>query len=132
MKSITNPKGQGIQTPTATTTAGGENRRDAQKRHRVEAVFWIIGMIIFIASCFVMHFHPQPYPFDLATTQTVQHLGAPSWLLAMINFPSVLNDPIPSAVALSMWVVGMLLISLVRRVRRLPALTWVMAAVFLL
>ncbi|GAC1300079.1 MAG: hypothetical protein NVSMB27_40420 [Ktedonobacteraceae bacterium] len=132
MSRTTHPRGQGKQTPTTTTTAGGENRRDAQKRHLVEATLWIIGMMIFVASCFVVHFHPRPYPFDLSTTQTVQNLGTPSWLLAMINFPSVLNDPIPSAVALSMWVVGMLLISLVRRVRRLPALTWVMAAVFLL
>jgi len=131
MKSITNPKGQGIQTPTATTTAGGENRRDAQKRHRVEAVFWIIGMIIFIASCFAVHSHPQPYPFDLSTTHTVQNLGTPSWLLAMINFPSFLNDPIPSAVALIAWCVGLLLVGLVRRIRKLPATNWIMAAIFL-
>src|SRR5438132_827037 len=43
MRRTTNPQGQGIQTPTATTTAGGENRRDAQKRHRIEAIFWIVG-----------------------------------------------------------------------------------------
>jgi membrane-associated phospholipid phosphatase len=132
MHSTTNPRGQGIQAPTSTTTAGGENRRDARKRHLVEATLWIIGMILFIASCFAVHFHPQPYPFDLSTTHTVQNLGAPSWLLAMINFPSFLDDPIPSAVALAIWVVGLLLVALVRRIRRLPALPWVMDAIFLL
>src|SRR5216684_9080232 len=131
MKSITNPKGQGIQTPTATTTAGGESRRDAQKRHRVEAVFWIICMIIFIASCFAVHSHPQPYPFDLSITHTVQSMEIPSWLLAVINFPSVLNNPIPSAVALIAWCVGLLLVGLVRRIRKLPATNWIMAAIFL-
>jgi membrane-associated phospholipid phosphatase len=133
MSSTTNPRGQGIPAPTSTTTtAGGENRRDARKRHRVEATLWIIGMLIFMASCVVIHFHPQPYPFELATTQTVQHLGAPSWLLALINFPSFLNDPIPSAVALSVWVVGLLLVALVRRIRKIPAANWVMSAIFLL
>jgi len=50
----------------------------------------------------------------------------------MINFPSFLNDPIPSAVALSVWVVGLLLVALARRIRKLPAATWFMAAIFLL
>jgi hypothetical protein len=32
---------KGIQGPTAEITAGGKDRRDVRKRHRVEAIFWI-------------------------------------------------------------------------------------------
>src|SRR5437764_5091673 len=131
MRSTTNPQGQGMQTPTATTTAGGENRRDAQRRHRIEGVLWVVGFIILLITYFIIHAHPQPYPIDLSTTETVQHAHIPSWLLAIINFPSVLNDPIPSAVALAVWFVGLLLIGFVRRVRQLLATTWFMSVILL-
>jgi hypothetical protein len=74
MHSTTNPKGQELQTPTDVATAGGENKVYAQRRYRIEAILWSIGMVIFIASCVIIHFHPQPYPFDIATTQAVQGL----------------------------------------------------------
>ena len=50
MQHTTNPHGQGIEKPTSITTAGGENRQDAQKRHRLEATLWIIGLLALIAS----------------------------------------------------------------------------------
>jgi membrane-associated phospholipid phosphatase len=131
MHSTTNPKGKGIQTPAVTTTTGGQNQRDAQKRHRVEAIIWTIGMMIFILSCFAVHAHPQPYPFDLSTTHTVQNLGIPPWLLAVINFPSILNNPTPSTIALSLWFIGLLVVGFVRLLRTLPALSWFLAAIFL-
>ena len=33
-----------------------------------------------IVSCFVIHFHPQPYSIDLATTYAVQSLHLWPWL----------------------------------------------------
>src|SRR5438105_1559520 len=131
MSSTTHPKG--MQPPTATTTAGGENRQDARRRHRVEIILWALGLVVFSASCFVIHTHPQPYPFDLSTTQTVQGLHLWSWVNPMLNFPSLLNDPIPSAVALSLWFVGMLLVALTFRLKHKDwtALSWLQAAIFL-
>lgn len=131
MSSTTNPKGQGLQIPTDQTTAGGENRRDAQKRYRIQAVFWCIGLLIFIASCIVIHFHPRPYPFDVATTQTVQGLHLWPWLNSLIQLPSVLNNPIPSTVALTVWCVGLVVVGFVRFLRKLPAALWFMAGIFL-
>lgn len=131
MQRTTNPQGQGMQTPTATTTAGGENRQDAQKRHRIEATLWIIGMLVFIASCLVIHAHPKPYSFDLSTTHTVQSWYLAPWLLTLIVIPSLVNDPIASAVALSIWVFGLILIGLVRHLRKLPAFTWITAGIFM-
>jgi membrane-associated phospholipid phosphatase len=55
----------------------------------------------------------------------------PGWLLAVLNFPSTLNDPIPSAVALTVWVVGILLVGYIRYRRKLPAASWFQAGIFL-
>ncbi|GAC1635716.1 MAG: hypothetical protein NVS4B7_21790 [Ktedonobacteraceae bacterium] len=131
MYKTTNPQGQGMQTPTANTTAGGENRQDAQRRHRVEAVLWTLGMILFIVSCFVIHFHPKPYAIDLTATHGVQALPLPSWLIAVLEFPSTLNNPIPSAIALTFWIVMMAVVGLVRHFRKSPAATWLLASVAL-
>ncbi len=129
MSSTTNPKG--IQTPTETTTAGGENRQDARKRHRIEAVCWVLGLIVFIIACVIIHLHPQPYSVDLSTTEAVQHANTPTPILDVVNFPSLLNNPIPSAAALIVWVVGLLVIGLIARLRCSAAVLWVMSAVFL-
>src|SRR5713226_5042433 len=93
MRRTTHP--WGIQTPSARTTAGGENREDAWHRHRVEAILWGIGAFIFIVSCVIIHAHPQPYTFDLATTQFVQGLLLPAWLHTLLVFPSLFNNPLP-------------------------------------
>ena len=131
MYAKTNPKGQGLQVPTDRTTAGGEDRGDARKRYRIEAVFWTIGMIVFIASCFIIHFHPQPYPIDIAATQTVQGLHLWPWLITALQFPSELNNPIPSTVAIIAWFVGLLAVGLVRWISKLPAVLWFLSGIFL-
>src|SRR5439155_10178491 len=77
MFKTTNPQAKGMQTPTAATTAGGENRQDAQKRYRIQGILWFIGLIIFIASCLVIHSHPALYPIDLSATETAQGLHLP-------------------------------------------------------
>lgn len=129
MASTTNPKG--MQTPTATTTAGGENRQDAQKRHHIESIFVVLGLFVFLASGFVIHAHPKPYSFDLAAAQAVQGIHYPGWLEAVLKFPSVLNDPVPSAVALISWFVFMMVMALIFRLRRKSPATWLLAGVFL-
>lgn len=132
MAKTTNPKGQGKQTPTATRTAGGEKRKDAQKRHRVEIILWFVGLIIFAVSCVIIHSHPQPYPIDLETTHTVQALPTPQWIVTIIELPSnKINNPVPAAIILSVWFVVLMLIGLVRYLRKLPAATWFQSAIFL-
>ena len=129
MHTTSNPKG--MQRPTANTTAGGESRHDAQKQYKVEHILWIVGLVIFIISCFVIHTHPQPYPFDLATTQSVQAFPVPTWMNAILEFPSTLNDPLPSTIAIVAWVVFMLLMALISQFRRKSPLGWLQAAIFL-
>ncbi|MBV9228241.1 MAG: phosphatase PAP2 family protein [Chloroflexi bacterium] len=126
MHGITNPKG--IQTPTASITAGGEKRQDVQRRHRVEVVLWIIGLIIFIISCFVIHAHPKPYAFDLAATEAAQGAHLWPWVDPVLKFPSILNNPLPSIIALGCWFVGMMVMALIFRLRGKSPLGWVLPA----
>lgn len=129
MHEMTHP--QGIQTPTSTLTAGGEHRQDAQRRHRIEAFLWSVGVIIFMLTCFAIHAHPQPYTIDLAATQTVQGLPLPGWLAAVLTFPSMLNNPLPSLIAVVSWLVFLLIMALINKLRGASAATWLQAALFL-
>ncbi|HZS79774.1 MAG TPA: phosphatase PAP2 family protein [Ktedonobacteraceae bacterium] len=122
---------KGMQPPTTTTTAGGEERSGARKRHTVEAVLWVVGLIVFVIACVIMHGHPRPYPFELSLTETLQGIHFPSWLVAIFDFPSAVNQPIPSAIALAVWFFGMLIVGFVKRHRQKPAALWFLSAGFL-
>jgi membrane-associated phospholipid phosphatase len=110
MKSTTHPKS--LQTPTATTTAGGENRQGVHKRHIIEAIVWGIGFLVLIVASVMVHSHPGPWPFDLQTTLSVQHLHLWPWVQACLTFVDAFNDPIPVLIALVIWFIGL---SLFRR-----------------
>jgi undecaprenyl-diphosphatase len=129
MYSTTNQKG--MQVPTAEITAGSENRRDARKRHRVEAICWIIGLIILVASCFIFHAHPQPFPIDIAVTQALTPLQDVHWASTILQIPSFMNDTYSAIITLLVWLIGMLVIGEVRRRRGKSAVLWFQSAIFL-
>ena len=120
-----------MQTPTATTTAGGENRKDARNRHRVAVLLWVIGLIVLVISCFIIHAHPQPYPVDIATTQTLTQIQDVHWASTLLQFPGILNDPLPSAIVLTILFLGMLLTGAIFRLRGKLPNRWLQVAVFL-
>jgi undecaprenyl-diphosphatase len=104
MENVTHPKGlMGEQIPANAQTAGGENKRDVHKRHIVEVTLWVVGFLLLVWSVVMVRMHPGPWPIDLETTRTLQswHLWPP--LRDFVGFISSLNDPIPSTVALVLW-----------------------------
>lgn len=129
MYSTTNPKG--MQELGATTTAGGENKEDARNRHRIEAILWIMGLIVLVASCFIFHAHPQPFPFDLAVTQALTPLQDMHWANTILQVPSFMNDTYTAIILLSVLFIGMLVTGEVRRRRGMPAVLWFQSAIFL-
>jgi len=129
MYSTTNQKG--IKAPTAEITVGGENRRNARNQHRVEAIFWIIGLIILLASCFIFRAHPQPFPIDIAVTQALTPLQDVHWANTILQIPSFMNDTYTSVIMLSILFIGMLVIGEVRRRRRTSSVLWFQSAIFL-
>ena len=115
-----------------TPQVGSKNRQNA-RCYLVGMMLWCIGVIVFIVSCFVIHAHPGPYSFDLATTEAVQgwHPFA-SWVNPVLEFPSALHNPVPAYIALGVWLVMLLLGTLILRLRglRMAALLWLLSAVF--
>src|SRR6266852_4216855 len=129
MYSTTNLKG--MQAPTATTTAGGENRKEARNRHCIEVLLWVLGLIVLVISCFIIHGHPQPYPADIATTQTLTQIQDVHWASTILRFPGILNDPLPSAIALTIWFLGILLMGAICKLRGKSPIRWLQVAIFL-
>ena len=97
----------GMQTPNATTTAGGENRQFAHRRHIIEAILWCVGFIVLLVASVMVRRHPGPWPFDLRTTISVQHTYFPAWFATCFIVVDRLNDPIPAVIALVVWLIGL-------------------------
>jgi membrane-associated phospholipid phosphatase len=125
------PESTGMQPASATRTAGGEDRQDSRRRYRIQFGLWCVALLVFLATCVIIHGHPKPYSFDLSIAETVQGLKEPVWLRDVEIFPSILNNPMPSTVNLSTWFVGMLFIALIFRLRGRSPLVWVQSALFL-
>jgi membrane-associated phospholipid phosphatase len=129
MYNTTNP--EGIPTPTAATTLSGEKREGMLKRYRVVALLWGIGLLIYVVSCFIIHAHPQPYPFDLAVTQALTPLQDVRWANTILQIPTFMNDTYTAIAMAAVLFVGLVLIGEVRRRRGKSAILWFESAIFL-
>src|ERR1700724_3303503 len=117
---------RGTQLPINTTAASAQ-RVDVRLRP-IPVVIFILGVIILTFSAFMVHAHPQPYPIDLQTTGAAQSLKLPPVVVNSINFVSAVNDPAPSLIALGAWLVGLLFIGLVARLRGKSPVKWIESA----
>ena len=129
MYNATNP--EGIPTPTAATTLSGEKREVTLKRYRVVALLWGIGLLIYVVSCFIIHAHPQPFPFDLAVTQALTPLQDVRWANTLLQIPGIMNDTLEDIIITSVLFVALLLIGEIRRRRGKSAILWFESALFL-
>jgi len=129
MYNTTNP--EGIPTPTTATTLSGKKREDTLKRFRVAAIVWGIGLLLFVVTCFIIHGHPQPFPFELAITQALTPLQDVPWANTLIHIPGFMNDTYTAIVMLSVLFVWMLLTGEVRRRQEKIAVLWFESAIFL-
>ena len=98
-----------------TTTSSGENRRDTHKRHIIEAILWVIGLIILVVASVLIHAHPGPWPVELAFSRTVQHLPYWSWVPPLLNFIGTFNNPTPTGIVLGIVFTAMLLLGWYRQ-----------------
>src|SRR5438270_5633562 len=113
------------------TLAGGVKHRSAHTRRNVAIILWLIGFMAFLVASVMVRFHPAPWPLDLQTTITLQHLPLPSWLIPLIGWPSTAGNPIPSVIYPSVWFVVLSLIGVVVRLRGGSPIPWLVAAIFL-
>src|SRR6266853_5080992 len=122
MYNATNP--DGIPTPTAATTLSGDKREGLLKRYRVLALLWGIGLLIYVVSCFIIHAHPQPFPFDLAVTQALTPLQDVRWANTILQIPTFMNDTYTAIAIVTILFVALLLTGEVRRRREKGAILW--------
>lgn len=95
----------------------------------VPVAFFMLGFLALTGSAFLVHGHPRPYPIDLQTTNAVQSMALPSFIVNAIEFFSAANDPTPSLLALFAWLVGLLMIGLIARLRGTSPVKWCESAV---
>ena len=110
------------------TRVSAARRVNVRPRPFPSAIF-VIGFIILTVSAFFVHAHPQPYPIDLQTTRAAQAVALPSFVVSFIDFFSAVNDPTPSIIALGAWLVGLIIIGLVARLRGKSPVKWIESAI---
>ena len=124
MSSTSNP--QGTQVP-ANSPMPKAQHVNVRLRPFPVAIF-VIGVIVLTISAFFVHAHPQPYPIDLQTTDAAQAMTLPTFVVSAIDFFSAANDPVPSLIALGAWLVGLIIIGLIARLRGKSPVKWIESA----
>jgi membrane-associated phospholipid phosphatase len=119
------------QTRNNSTLAASGKQQQRPIGQAIGFTLWGIGLLLFIVSCFVIHAHPQPYPIDITTTQTLQNLQDINWADTILHFVGVAIDPITSGTVLALWVVALLLAGWVSRLRGRSPMRWWVSAIFL-
>jgi membrane-associated phospholipid phosphatase len=123
--STSNP--QGIPLPATTTTANV--KRVDVRLHPFPVGVFVLGFIALTISAFFVHSHPRPYPIDLQTTNTVQSMTLAPIVVGAIDLVSAINDPTPSIIALGAWLVGLIIIGLITRLRGKSPVKWIESAI---
>jgi undecaprenyl-diphosphatase len=98
----------------------------------IEAIYFIIGFILLITAAFLVHAHPRPYALDLFMTQNIQGFPSIPVLTGLIEFVSEINNPTPSIVALVVWLLGLVIIGFIARLRSKPSVKWFQSAASLI
>jgi len=120
------------QTLDGTTVAGGVKQQDAvQTRRRVVLPLWVLGFVLLAAASVIVRLHPAPWPFDLQTTITLQHLQLWSWVSIPIVWASIVDNPIPTTISYATWFVVLSLIGALIWRRGWPPIPWFVTAIFL-
>jgi membrane-associated phospholipid phosphatase len=120
MDSTSNP--QGTQLPVDVKSAN--TQRVSVRLRPIPAVLFVIGFIILAVSSVLVHGHPRPYPFELQTTDTVQAMTFAPPINNAFIFISSINDPTPSLIALIVWLVGLIIIGVIVRIRGKSPVKW--------
>jgi membrane-associated phospholipid phosphatase len=123
--STTNPRGKGTSIHAEAKPGKVSAARCVTVRLRpFPIIIFVIGFILLTVSAFFVHAHPRPYPIDLQVTDAVQALPLPPFAVSFVDFFSALNDPLPSIIALGAWLVGLIIIGLIARLRSKSPTRW--------
>ena len=119
------------QTLDGSTSASNMEQRSVSTRRNVAITLWLLGFIAIVGATVMVIMHPAPWPFDLQTTITLQHLQLPSWLSSALSWPSIMGDPYPFTAILTAWLVVLSLIGVVVWLRGRSPMRWFVTAIFI-
>ena len=114
-----------------TALAASSNQRVAHTRAIVGYTLWVIGFVLLMVAAVIVHSHPGPYPIDLQTTITLQHLQVWSVVSTPIYLASIVDDPIPIIVSYVLWFIVLMLIGVFVRSRGAWPMRWFVTAIFI-
>lgn len=79
---------------------GGNDEKKAHSSVRlvVGGALWLLAVALMIALSLFAHTHPQPVPFELATSRELQSLPFPWIAQATMRWFTAINDPLPDAI----------------------------------
>ncbi len=112
----------------STTLAGGRKRQHT--RRNIAITLWIIGFLALMVASVIVHLHPSPWPIDLQTTITLQHLQLPFWVSTPIVWASIVDDVLPSLITFIVWFVVLSLIGVLVWHQDGSPIPWFVTAVF--
>ena len=124
------PDLSGNQSLDSTPQAGNGKRRKAFTRRNAALTLWIIGFIALLVASVIVYMHPAPWPFDLQTTITLQHLQLPFWMIIFLDWVSNVDNVLPSLISYVAWFVGLSLIGVVAWRRGRSPIPWFVTAIF--
>ncbi len=120
----------------STTPVGSfqqQNAHAVQARRRAAFALWVMGFMLLVVASVIVRFHPAPWPFDLQTTITLQHLQPqlPFWVSTPIVWASLVDNVLPSMISFSVSFVVLTLIGVVVWRRAGSPTPWFVTAVFI-
>lgn len=71
-------------------------------------VLWFVGLAALLVAAWIVHGHPQGWPFEIAFTQTIQAWPLPAWIATAFAAITTFNDPIPSGITAAVLIAFML------------------------
>ena len=118
--------------PLGDTPLTATSKQDVTNTRRIVGyTLWVIGFILLLVAAVIVHSHPGPWPFDLQTTVTLQHLQVWSVVSTPIYLASIVDDPIPIIVSYVLWFIVLMLIGVFVRSRGASPMRWFVTAIFI-
>jgi YihY family inner membrane protein len=124
---------QSLDSITPVSSLKQQDAHAVQTRRRAALALWAMGFLLLVIASVIVRFHPAPWPLDLQTTITLQHLQPqlPSWVSTPIVWASLVDNVLPSIISFSVSFVVLVLIGEAVWRRGGSPMPWFVTAIFI-
>lgn len=75
----------------------------------VRYILWVIGLAIILTSAVIIRGHPDPWPFEVSFSRSIQALNLNEGFVSVLTFLAGMINPVPSAITLLAWLAFLLI-----------------------